>query len=168
MRLNDWSVKHTRVLMCYEGQMNVMQMFVCAAFSTHLQKKSLRCDVLKPQTHLFRSWHIFQPADHSRSTRVLYLLRFPKRITRPHWTSGGQWHWFGASALLQRDYFDIRQKVKGRVSERPVALVRLVRCGDACMRGWSDWNKEGIMRDVRATVKHMLWIWIVLIYTFSR
>lgn len=121
---------------------------LCCRLHTPAEEEFRRCDVLKPQTHLYRSWHICQPAAHWRSTGVLYLLRFPKRITRPHWTSGGQWHWFGASALLQRDYFDIRQKMKRWETERPVAQVRLVWCEDACMRCSSDWNVEGIMRHV--------------------
>lgn len=77
---------------------------VCVTPKTsHLQKKSLRRGKSEPKTHLCRSCYIFQPASHW-SGRVLYLLRFPKRITRPHWTSGGQWHWFGASGL-QVDYW---------------------------------------------------------------
>lgn len=119
-------------------------------------------EVSEPKTHLCRSCYIFQPASHW-SGRVLYLLRFPKRITRPYWTSGGQWHWFGASGL-QVDYWtqywdQSGQKLKG--------IWAVLVCSNACMMCVSDWNGAGAckMNTIVQWFNHMLWnlIWYIFI-----
>lgn len=132
------------VLMCYEEQMNawdVIQMkneCLCCALHTPAEEKF---DVLKPRTHLYRSWQIFQPAAHSRSTRVLYLLRFPKRITIEHQV--------GSDIDLERVLFSsviIMTRVR-RWRERRSCVISTV------THAWGvDWNEKGSMPDVQRLI----------------